>query len=226
MKFIVLEGLDGSGKSTQIKMLLQHLKSMSISHEYIHFPRTDKPFFGEMVARFLRGEFGDNNSVDPYLVALLYAGDRYGAAETIKRWLNEGKLVLVDRYVYSNIAYQCAKIENDFDQENLKKWILELEFDYFKIPQPDINIFFDVPLEFVKKNLNNSRTGYDRDYLKGMDDIHEKDFSFQIKVRNVYLKLADDGIIKKIECFKNNDILPPDVIFNELIKQLKLKNLI
>ena len=110
MKFAVIEGLDGSGKSTQLSMLKNYLKAHKISFEYLHFPRTDSPVFGELIARFLRGELGENNAVNPYLVALIYAGDRNDASGLIRGWLNENKLVIVDRYVFSNIAYQCAKI--------------------------------------------------------------------------------------------------------------------
>jgi dTMP kinase len=108
MKLLVIEGVDGAGKSTQIKMLQNFFTNMGFSNEYLHFPRTDAPYFGELIARFLRGEFGSLNEVDPYLVAMLYAGDRKDASEMISRWLDEGKIVLLDRYTYSNIAYQCA----------------------------------------------------------------------------------------------------------------------
>ena len=74
--FIVLEGLDGAGKSTQIRMLRQLLAERGVESEYVHFPRFDAPVYGELIARFLRGEFGGVNEVDPYLVALLFAGDR------------------------------------------------------------------------------------------------------------------------------------------------------
>ena len=109
MKLFVIEGVDGSGKSTQIKLLSEHLISKGHNCEFLHFPRTDAPYFGELIARFLRGEFGSLNEVDPYLVAMLYAGDRKDASDKIKGWLEKRKIVLLDRYTYSNIAYQCAK---------------------------------------------------------------------------------------------------------------------
>ena len=108
MKLFVIEGVDGAGKSTQIKLLRNFFLSKGFSCEYLHFPRTEAPYFGELIARFLRGEFGSLNEVDPYLVAMLYAGDRKDAAELIGTWLKKGKIVLLDRYTYSNIAYQCA----------------------------------------------------------------------------------------------------------------------
>ena len=84
MKLFVIEGVDGSGKSTQLKLLSEFLTRKGYSCEFLHFPRTDAPYFGELIARFLRGEFGSLNEVDPYLVALLYAGDRKDASAMIR----------------------------------------------------------------------------------------------------------------------------------------------
>ena len=102
---VVLEGLDGAGKSTQVKKLRNHLESIFGEIEYIHFPRYDAPVYGDLISRFLRGDFGDNDTVHPQLVALLFAEDRHGAAPAMKEKLAEGGCVLLDRYVYSNIAY-------------------------------------------------------------------------------------------------------------------------
>ena len=86
MKLFVIEGVDGSGKSTQLKLLSEYLAREGQKCEFLHFPRTDAPFFGELIARFLRGEFGSINEVDPYLVAMLYAGDRNDASGKIRGW--------------------------------------------------------------------------------------------------------------------------------------------
>ena len=133
---MVVEGVDGSGKSTQIKLMKNYLEDHGVPYRYVHFPRTDSGIYGELIARFLRGDFGSLNSVDPYLVALIYAGDRKDAAIQIREWLDQGYLVLLDRYVYSNIAFQCAKIHERKKQEALKDWILNLEYGYNQIPTP------------------------------------------------------------------------------------------
>jgi dTMP kinase len=228
MKLLVIEGVDGAGKSTQIKLLQDFFTRLGYKNEYLHFPRTDAPYFGELIARFLRGEFGSLNEVDPYLVAMLYAGDRKDAAATIRKWLNDGKVVLLDRYTYSNIAYQCAKLSDPKSQDKLMQWILSLEFTHFAIPKPDLNIFLDVPFSFTEKKLTASRSGEDRSYLNGIRDIHEENLVFQKNVRDIYLRVsANDGNLALINCSnKKGEMLLPDEIFSSIVKMLKDKKFI
>ena len=228
MKLFVIEGVDGAGKSTQIKLLREFFSRKGFACEYMHFPRTEAPYFGELIARFLRGEFGTLNDVDPYLVAMLYAGDRKDAASIIKGWLTSGQIVLLDRYTYSNIAYQCAKLHGEKLQDDLMKWILNLEFEHFAIPKPDLNIFLDVPFAFTEKKLQDSRTGDDRSYLKGTKDIHEESMDFQRNVREMYLRVAkSDNRLAVVNCSKNSEeILSPERIFDLIINVLTERNLI
>jgi len=201
MKLFVIEGVDGAGKSTQLKLLNDYFAGKGYRCEFLHFPRTGSPYFGELIARFLRGEFGSIGDVDPYLVAMLYAGYRMDASKIISNWLNEGRIVLLDRYTYSNIAYQCAKLDDHEAQEKLMNWILDLEFCHFAIPEPDLNIFLDVPFSFTEKKLRSGRTGSDRDYLEGSRDIHEESLVFQKRVRDLYLRVAlTDKRLAVIDC--------------------------
>jgi dTMP kinase len=220
MKFIVIEGIDGAGKSTQVKLLKEHFLSRGFKCEYIHFPRTSEPFFGELIARFLRGEFGSLDKVDPWLVAMLYAGDRKDASGIINTWLGNGTVVLLDRYTYSNIAYQCAKVEEPASRDKLSRWILDLEFGHFGIPRPDMNIFLDVPFSFTASNLLASRTGNDRYYLNGTRDIHEESLAFQKRVRDMYLMIAaTDDNLRIVNCGdKEGKMLPPETIFGSVLK--------
>lgn len=228
MKFIVIEGLDGSGKSTQLNLLKSYLEENKINYKYLHFPRTDSRIYGDLIARFLRGELGDINAVNPYLIALIYAGDRNDAKEIINQWIKGDLLVIVDRYVYSNIAFQCAKLKNQDEIDKLTDWILDLEYNYFKIPKPDLNVFLNVPFDFTKKNLEKQRNGDDRDYLNGKEDIHEKDIDFQNRVRNIYLQQAEkDKNLKIIHCADENGNMPESgIIFNKIIHLLKTENII
>lgn len=212
---VVLEGLDGAGKSTQVRKLKKYLESISPDLEYIHFPRYDAPVYGDLISRFLRGDFGSNENVHPQLVALLFAEDRHGAASYIENILKDGGNVLLDRYVYSNIAYQCAKLDDPAGRAGLREWIFNTEYGDFGLPRPDLNIFLDVPISFVEKKLQGNRRGTDRDYLDGGKDIHEADMEFQRRVRDIYRQQceADTGFIR-IDCAgSDGDILSPDDIF-------------
>lgn len=218
---IVLEGLDGAGKSTQIKRLREYLSQRGIESEYLHFPRFDAPIFGELIARFLRGEFGSLEQVDPYLVALLYAGDRADAAKGIQEWIKGGKAVVLDRYVYSNIGYQCAKLDSKEERDRLAEWILDLEYNYYSIPKPDLSIFLDVPFSFTERKLREQREGDDRNYLNGSKDIHEGSLTLQQRVREVYIRAAEsDENMVIVSCDDGSGAMAtPDVIF-ERIKEV------
>lgn len=216
---IVIEGLDGSGKSTQVGKVREYLEGKNPGKlKYIHFPRYEEPVFGDLISRFLRGDFGGNGQVHPMLVALLFAQDRREAAPKIRQWLESGDIVLFDRYVYSNIAYQCAKTKSESESDELREWILNTEYGQFDIPEPDLNIFLDVPISFVNRNLSDAREGDDREYLNGGNDIHEADIEFQKKVRALYLEQCEaDRSFIRVDCSgTDGSMLSPDVIFSKL----------
>jgi dTMP kinase len=223
MKFIVIEGLDGSGKSTQVNLLKRYFEAHQLKYKFIHFPVYDSPVYGDLIARFLRGELGHIDEVNPYLVALLYAGDRNNFKETIQQWLDDGYYVLADRYVYSNIAFQCAKLQDEQAVKELKQWILKTEYDSFKIPKPDANIFLEVPETFVKQQLSSVRTGEERDYLQGKEDIHEQDMSFQERVKMIYQSLLQtEKDFSRLVCYdEQNNMLAPEIIHSRFIDFLK-----
>ncbi len=222
--FIVLEGLDGAGKSTQIAKLRDMFRARGVESEYLHFPRFDAPVYGELIARFLRGDLGSVESVNPYLVALLYAGDRAAAAATIRGWLSDGKVVIVDRYVYSNIGYQCAKLPRGEARNMLKDWILHTEYEEFAIPRPDLSLFLDVPFAFTAKKLSETREGDDRAYLQGGKDIHEASLDLQRSVREVYIDSAEQGDdIKVVDCSTAEGAMAsPEEIFERIMRHVEL----
>jgi len=156
--------------------------------------------FSDIIAGFLRGEYGNIDTVDPYFVANIYAMDRFLYKPKLEKLLQENDVVLLDRYVYSNAAFQAAKYNFDSlneitkesrDAFNIVEWILEFEFNFLRLLIPKLTIFFDVPINAVEKRLNEEREGEDREYLKGKKDIHEADIKFQAKVREVYLSLKN-----------------------------------
>lgn len=219
---IVLEGLDGAGKSTQLRMVTSCLSDRGRKVEYLHFPRYDAPVYGELIGKFLRGDFGAIGQVHPQLVALLFAEDRREAAATIRRWMEEGRVVVLDRYVYSNIAFQCAKLTSAEEAAALREWIFDLEYNHYGIPRPTLNLFLDVPIGFVDAKLHNSRKGGDRSYLQGKSDIHEADIRFQEKVRALYLEqCARDAAFIRIDCADaQNRMLPAAEIFARIRTQI------
>ena len=139
----------------------------------------------------------------------------FDAAATIKKWLSQNKVVIVDRYVYSNIGYQCAKLSDKTEAEALRDWIFRTEYGNFELPVPDLNIFLDVPIAFVESKLKSQRGGADRDYLEGAQDIHEADIEFQKRVREIYRQQCEiDPKFIRIDCSDEyGQMLPPDEIF-------------
>lgn len=220
--FIVLEGLDGAGKSTQIRMLRQLFADRGVESEYMHFPRFDSPVYGQLIARFLRGEFGGVQEVDPYLVALIFAGDRADAAPQIRQWLAEGKAVVLDRYVYSNVGFQCAKLPAGEERDRLADWIVNLEFGHNALPRPDLSLFLDVPFAFTERKLSEAREGDDRDYLQGGQDIHEASLQLQQDVRSVYLaSAAKDPALRVVDCSDASGAMEsPEGIFAKIRAEL------
>ena len=215
---IVIEGLDGAGKSTQVGKMNRYLSETLGDYDYIHFPRYDAPVYGDLISRYLRGSFGSLDSVHPQLVALLFAEDRHGAAGQIRSSLESGRTVLLDRYVYSNIAYQCAKLSCCDERAALRDWIINTEYGEFNLPKPDLNIFLDVPICFVRESLSGHRRGSDREYLEGGEDIHEADLDFQSRVRDMYRAQAElDSDFITLDCSDEfGAMLPPDDIFQKI----------
>lgn len=217
-RFIVIEGLDGCGKSTQVGLLQHTLKQQGIDYQFIHFPMLNRGVYGTLIAEFLRGEFGTLEEVHPKLVALLFANDRLEHIYKIKQWLDKGCCVLADRYVASNIAFQCAKLKDEEEKKALKNWILDFEFKHNALPQPDKTFFLNVPLDFIRTSLTSERNGDDRKYLNGKKDIHESSMSFQTEVYKEYHKMTEEGRLQEIRCFdEHNRLLPKEDIHQRIL---------
>lgn len=181
-KFIVLEGADGTGKTTQAKLFFSYLKKQKIPSVLFSFPQYQSAW-GKMVRRYLNGEFGDVNEVNPYLASMLYAGDRLVASGKIKKWLASGKIVVCDRYFASNIAHQGAKVRSQSEKSKYIKWLEDLEFNVHKIPKPDLVVLLTLPPKNARKFMKMRKL-----------DIHEKDVSYQ---GNVALAFKDYAKGKK-----------------------------
>src|SRR6185437_13675840 len=138
-KFIVLEGIDGSGKRTQLEMLARVLSERGVICEHLSFPNYSG-FFGKMAAKFLNGDFGPLEAVDPHFSALLYAGDRFEVTQEMKETLAAGKNILTDRYVPSNLAHQAARIAPE-RRDRFMDWLRQLEYGIYQLPAEDLVVY-------------------------------------------------------------------------------------
>lgn len=144
-KFIVFDGADGAGKSTQLRLLAARLRRAGKRVAIVDFPQYRTTFFGKFLRRLLDGEFGPMGDLNPFLTSLAYAGDRWQAKEQIERMLKKGVIVLADRYASANMIHQGAKFASAKKRASFLRWLKTLEFSIYRIPKPDVVFFFDVP---------------------------------------------------------------------------------
>lgn len=223
--FIVIEGTDGSGKGTQSKMLRKKLQIMNYPHQAIEFPRYTGNPYGKLVAKYLRGEFGQlNTEVGTYLVSLAYAGDRFLAKPQIQQWLKEGSLVIADRYVPSNKAYMSAKLPFEH-RDSFIEWLDDLEYNINGIPREELVIFLYVPPKTSQENVGKKNK---RDYLdKASHDIHEADLNYLTESSKMYLHLAkQEPNWVVIECMKKGEMKSIQQIHEEVMSILKEKKIL
>ncbi len=219
-ELFALTGIDGSGKATQTKLLVDRIKARGKNVITLDFPRYEDAFFGRLVARYLRGEFGDVDQVNPYLAALMYAGDRWEARDQLRKAADEGAVVVCNRYVADNMAHQGGKIKNATLRQRFYGWIEELEHTVYGLPHPDLNIYLDVPVEVAQGLINLKEQ---RSYLLGeKKDIHEADAMHLKSARAAYIELSTLYFNwVKIECAPNNDILSPEEIAEKVWAEVK-----
>jgi dTMP kinase len=174
-KFVVVDGTDGSGKATQVRLLVEHLRKKGRLVKTIDFPQYYNNFFGKFVGECLAGKHGDFLKSDPYVASVLYAADRLESSTQITEWLKQGNIVIADRYASSNQIHQGGKIKNEAERKNFLEWLEKMEFEVFKIPKPDAIIYLDVPLETTQKliEIRAKRNQAKKRYLKGGRDAHE-----------------------------------------------------
>lgn len=194
-KFIVLEGIDGSGKRTQLEMLARVLVSRGIAFTQISFPQYDG-FFGKLVARFLNGEFGSLGAVDAHFSALLYAGDRLEAKPQIEAPLAVGHVVLADRYIGSNLAHQGARVPRK-KRDDFLRWLEQLEYGVYGLPREDLVIYLRMPPSEAHRLVGQKRA---RGYTKLQRDLQEANIAHLETASEVYDELARRQNWVRIEC--------------------------
>jgi len=216
-QLISIEGLDGVGKGTQCKLIEQYCNTLSLKYKYFHFPMYGHNQFSNIISMFLRGEFGNNDEVDPYFIANAFAMDRWKFLPELQKHIEKNDIIILDRYVLSNIAYQSCKVPES-EQSQIRDWITLLEFSFLKLPYPDLTLFLDIPVELSKNRLESRFKNETRDYLQGKQDIHEADIELQNKVRTNYLNFTEFSNYNIIPCFlefqTDTYLLTPKEIFN------------
>lgn len=207
---IVFEGIDGSGKTTQINLLSQILKQKGIDFEVISFPQYRKNKYAEKITQYLSGKLG---RIDPYELAKVYANDRKTVKEQILSWLDDGKLVIANRYVSSSKAHLGANLP-DREIEKFIRWIDQLEYEENGMPKPDLTILLKVDPKVGQQNA-----------LKDHQvDIHEKSLEHEQKAAQIYSELSqNEPNWVVVDCMKNGQMKNPEEIHQEIIKILSTK---
>jgi dTMP kinase len=213
-KLIVIEGIDGSGKRTQVDCLARALSERGVAFMQVSFPRYDG-FFGKLVARFLNGEFGPLAGVDPHFSALLYAGDRLESKPAIEESLASGRAVLADRYIASNLAHQGARVSAEKRDEFIA-WLKQLEYGVYGLPAEDLVLYLRMPAAEAHRLAG--RRGA-RNYTAMRRDLQESDVAHLDAASAVYDSLARQPGWVKIECFDpaSGSLRAPTAIHTEIL---------
>jgi dTMP kinase len=224
-KFIVLEGLDGSGKSTQYARLCDYLSQAGYDLACVDFPNYEGSFHGQLIGRYLRGEFGDIYQVNPYFSAWLYAGDRLEAKEKLVSWLEAGRILVANRYTGSNVAYHSVKLPSA-QRPDFARWLKALEYDTNGIPKEDLVIYLHAPVAIAQQLVDRKAP---RSYTTERRDIHERNAHFLEEVDAEYLKLCQSEPNWKLLEVVNpasGELLDPETIHRQLIQLLRAHKLV
>jgi dTMP kinase len=217
-KLIAIEGIDGSGKRTQLDLLEKALTARGVQVYATGFPHYDS-WFGKLVGQFLNGDFGPLDTVDPRFTALLYAGDRFQAKQDLSAALERGKLILADRYIASNLAHQTARVPPDKRDEFIA-WIEHLEYDIYGLPREDFVIYLRVPPVQAQALVAKKSA---RSYTFAKQDIQENNLRHLEDAARMYDGLAARARWAKVECFDSarGEMRTPDTIAADVLAHIE-----
>lgn len=216
-KLIVIEGsCDGIGKTTQYQLLGKHLREDGYDVVTHHFPSYGTPQ-GELVTKYLRGDFGQPYELSPYFINSLYAIDRaYTWYHDLKREYESGKIILLDRYTTSSLIYQSSLIEDLSQKKEFIDYVCCYEYEKLDIPEPDDVIFLFAPFDLVTKYRNQ------RKYNEGVvNDIHESNLDYMKHVYDNAMFMADYLEWEKVQCHQQNQMRTIDEIHNDVYRLVK-----
>ena len=210
-KLIVIEGTDGSGKSTQFKLLTQYLTDRGLEYRKLVFPQYAEPS-SALIRMYLGGEFGGKPSdVNAYAASAFYAVDRYASYKKVwGAWYENGGLVVSDRYTTSNAVHQASK-EPEEKQADYLKWLYEFEYDHLGLPAPDLTIYLDVPTDFTEKMMRSREAA-----TNTTADIHEQDLAYLATCRRMGKKAAQFYKWTVIDCVKDGAMRSIEDIHEEI----------
>lgn len=214
-KLIVIEGTDGSGKSTQFKLLTTRLEKENRSFQKLVFPQYSEPS-SALIRMYLGGEFGSNPAdVNAYAASTFYAVDRYASYKKVwGQWYENGGLVVSDRYTTSNAVHQASK-EMGENQKAFLKWLYELEYERLGLPCPDLVIYLDVPTDFTETMMRRREAD-----TNTHADIHEQDMTYLATCRRTGRAAAEYYGWKVIECVRNGEMRTIEDIHEEIYRHV------
>lgn len=224
-KLIVIDGTDGSGKATQVALLMKQLKKDGHTVKMVDFPEYYKNFFGKFIGHCLSEQYFNFVNVHPKIASVLYAADRSESKGEIESWLKKGYIVIANRYVSANQIHQGGKIKSAKKRQAFIKWLDEMEYKVFKIPRPDIVFYLNLPIVTSQKLMKERNKKDARAYLGKKQDVHEKDFNFLENSRKSALWLAKtQKNYIQVDCAPQNILRTREDIHEEIFN--KIKNLI
>ncbi len=214
-KLIVIEGTDGSGKSTQFRLLSDRLEKDNVAFKHIVFPRYDQES-SALIRMYLGGSFGKNPSdVNAYAASSFYAVDRYTSYKMDwGKWYEDGGVVLSDRYTTSNAVHQASK-EAPEKQADFLKWLYDFEYDKLGLPRPDLTIYLDVPTDFTERLLRHREQD-----TNTKADIHEKDMAYLATCRQTGRMAAQYYGWTVIQCVKDGAMRTIEDIHEEIYRHV------
>ena len=215
-KLIVIEGTDGSGKSTQFKLMSERLTADGVEFKHIVFPRYDQES-SALIRMYLGGQFGDKpGDVNAYAASAFYAVDRFASYKM--DWgqqYENGGVIVSDRYTTSNAVHQTSKVP-ETEREQFLHWLYDFEYDKLGLPRPDLTIYLDVPTDFTEKMMRKREQD-----TNTKADIHEKDLSYLATCRQVGRKAAEYYGWTVIECVKDGAMRTIADIHEEIYRYVK-----
>jgi dTMP kinase len=221
-KLIVIDGTDGSGKSTQVALLTKRLKKDGYTVKNVDFPEYYKNFFGKFIGHCLSEQYYNFVKVHPKIASVLYAADRFESKDEIEGWLKKGYIVVANRYVSANQIHQGGKIKDTKKRQAFIEWLDEMEYGVFKIPRPDIVLYLSVPLAVSIQMTKERNKNATRNYLGNKKDVHEVDTQFQENSRKSALWLAKtQKHYVQIDCAPKGVIASREAIHEMVYEKVK-----